>query len=361
MVVACSEKLFHLLYFVLLGLGFYWVSTGEILYTFLEKKTGFSESSEPMTELPTILVIIDSYPGSDFKYQEHFNLSFMEHTSSLSYLANLTWGENSVNGSPLKVDFEEIFDGNHRGLKITPLMTYSSEMPLHYTLTCTFWNTTDTPVVMIRMSSEGNFISLNQIDIDPWFRASPGTTQAVTIFPEKHVLLKSLGKCQDKSYSELWLHNLAKAVSPKCPTPCRKSLEFLDYGKRWNQILEDLPFCQTPEEIECFHEMFEQAKPQVNSKPCTRIQYKGVTKMWNSRHPFRNKARFILKFLDDFTMSVKEEYLIYDYVGFISSVGGTLGICVGISIYGFIEVAVTYFKKLLDWINKQNYGFTNNN
>ena len=32
-------------------------------------------------------------------------------------------------------------------------------------------------------------------------------------------------------------------------------------------------------------------------------------------------------------MTVKEEYLIYDYVGLISSVGGTLGICVGFSFY----------------------------
>ena len=76
--------------------------------------------------------------------------------------------------------------------------------------------------------------------------------------------------------------------------------------------------------------------------------------MWNSNgHPYRkNRATFILKFLEDFTMSVKEEYLLYDYVGFISSVGGTLGICVGISIYGFIEVSVTYSQKLLDWIKK---------
>ena len=42
--------------------------------------------------------------------------------------------------------------------------------------------------------------------------------------------------------------------------------------------------------------------------------------------------------------TVKEEYLMYDYVGLVSSVGGTLGICVGISFYGVIETILDIFK-----------------
>ena len=34
-------------------------------------------------------------------------------------------------------------------------------------------------------------------------------------------------------------------------------------------------------------------------------------------------------------MKIKEEYLIYDMIAFISSVGGTLGLCVGFSFYNF--------------------------
>ena len=49
-------------------------------------------------------------------------------------------------------------------------------------------------------------------------------------------------------------------------------------------------------------------------------------------------------------MTVKEEYLIYDYLGLISSVGGTLGICAGISFYGISEDMVGCMVAGVNWI-----------
>ena len=42
--------------------------------------------------------------------------------------------------------------------------------------------------------------------------------------------------------------------------------------------------------------------------------------------------------------------LTYDYMGLISSVGGTLGICVGISLYGISEDIVGCMVAGVNWI-----------
>ena len=42
---------------------------------------------------------------------------------------------------------------------------------------------------------------------------------------------------------------------------------------------------------------------------------------------------------------VYEEYLIYDTMGMIGSVGGTLGVFIGFSMTGLISTAIDYFRK----------------
>ena len=63
-----------------------------------------------------------------------------------------------------------------------------------------------------------------------------------------------------------------------------------------------------------------------------------------------NKIEYKLKFKDPPMMTVREEYLIYDYVGLISSVGGILGICIGISFYGISESLVGFIDTGINWI-----------
>ena len=80
------------------------------------------------------------------------------------------------------------------------------------------------------------------------------------------------------------------------------------------------------------------AKPtDPTSKPCHRLQYTGVFTGIYEALTSMNRIEYTIYFKDPPMMTVKEEYLIYDYVGLISSVGGTLGICVGISFYGISE------------------------
>ena len=113
-----------LVYLVLLLVGVYFVYQGDAVNKFFKKRTNFVEYHEPITELPTIITYIDSLERGQFKYGKDFNISF-EHKETW-IPANLTFGENEVNGSPLKVDFEAIDDGYK--FKITPI-NYQPGMP----------------------------------------------------------------------------------------------------------------------------------------------------------------------------------------------------------------------------------------
>ena len=130
-----------LLYICLLALGIYWVCIGDAFNKYLTEKTGFAESAEPSSELPTILFQFEE-TGSLPKYGEDFKLSY-----SVRYIiykkqipVNLTLGENIIPGPGinLKILLEEIRTSpwlKDLYYKITP-QNFSSGTPVSYNLQC---------------------------------------------------------------------------------------------------------------------------------------------------------------------------------------------------------------------------------
>ena len=176
-----------------------------------------------------------------------------------------------------------------------------------------------------------------------------GSNKIVTVSAEKYKYLKALGECTDQysSYNEIWVAKTVEKMKEICgETICRPTLTL---GKRLDKFINCLPFCQLETDGQCFREAFNKTltvKPKV-LKPCTRIHYKGMANIDPSGFGLAkklNQASCRLQFKDPPMTTVKEEYLIYDYVGLVSSVGGTLGICVGISFYGVIETIMDIFK-----------------
>ena len=167
-------------------------------------------------------------------------------------------------------------------------------------------------------------------------------------------VLKSLGKCQDHfEYNELWLHKLVEQVRKTCTTPCLPQ-DFDKLSRKWHNIIKELPECQNIAEDLCFYKAFKKAQPDVRSRSCTRMHYKTVHTINGNED--QNRAAFTIDFLDPPVVAVKEEYLVYDGVALISSVGGLLGICVGISFHGFSGVILRYLQVIFDWAKRQRRG-----
>ena len=169
------------------------------------------------------------------------------------------------------------------------------------------------------------------------YRLDFGEVMGITLFAKKKIYLK--GKCQESfpSENELWLHWFVQKVRQICANPCQPNFYI---GERLNEIIKVLPICKNL----C-------SKPKdPTSKPCTRVRYTEAITDYRITDVRRIEYQF--KFKDSPMMKVQEEYVIYDYVGLLSSVGGILGICVGISFYGISENLVTYMKAGINWIQR---------
>ena len=85
-------------------------------------------------------------------------------------------------------------------------------------------------------------------------------------------------------------------------------------------------------------------------KTCTMLQYSGDIE-WEYVTDER-EVYFAYNFLPPKTVSVHEEYLIYDTIGFIGSLGGTLGMFIGFSINNtfssFVKFIVFLKSRLFD-------------
>ena len=51
---------------------------------------------------------------------------------------------------------------------------------------------------------------------------------------------------------------------------------------------------------------------------------------------------------------VKEEYLVYDAIAFVSSIGGTLGLCIGFSFYSLISVIMGWVEIGIKKLKRNN-------
>ena len=81
-------------------------------------------------------------------------------------------------------------------------------------------------------------------------------------------------------------------------------------------------------------------------KPCTKVEYTGTTRTHVSPH-WNMSATFKYGFSSPPAVQVYEEYLILDPVGLISSIGGTLGICIGASIHGFLTFCLSHLVSII--------------
>ena len=86
-------------------------------------------------------------------------------------------------------------------------------------------------------------------------------------------------------------------------------------------------------------------------KPCTILEYKGkmMNPSWEKKTTSSMKGDFeiVYQFIPPMMTEVHEEYLIFDMVGMIGSVRGTLGMCIGFSFSGVTTMILDYIQTKL--------------
>ena len=109
----------------------------------------------------------------------------------------------------------------------------------------------------------------------------------------------------------------------------------------------------TCSEANCYTKEYKKLKKYVEGleKPCTIVEYTGTTRThkWN----WNQLATLKYGFSSPPAVQVYEEYLILDPVGLISSIGGTLGICIGASIHGFLTFCLSHLVSIISKKSKK--------
>ena len=73
-------------------------------------------------------------------------------------------------------------------------------------------------------------------------------------------------------------------------------------------------------------------------------------------HKKGNEAVYQIVFASPPKVIVKEEYLIYDNVSMISSIGGTMGLCIGFSFYNLANLLKNWLEIGIDWVKAKIAG-----
>ena len=333
--------------------GLYFIYQGGIVQRFNLKRTNFAIYSEPIVELPTIVAYVYPWTNEIF-YGTNFNISYEKRNPSTSDTVSgtkLVYGENSIQDTNLKVEFQKFQSNN---FKIRPL-NYKTGMDHDYVLTFKF---SDSSImanrsVGIHSSTENNTTPCGETDyydgIAEDIALKLGSYHEMYHYPEKYIYLEDDGKCRHQPYVEEVNKYVEKHLFAHCTKPCRPNLaqQFSTcWGLGLSDIIMSLPICNNDKELGCALDIIDEAKNAIMEKPCTKLQYKIFSSSWEGSENAIRVSLFIAK---PQKVTVHEEYLIYDLITVIGAIGGTFSLWTGISFKEIMISMLCNLKQMLEW------------
>ena len=215
----------------------------------------------------------------------------------------------------------------------------------------------DLPMLTIYFTSEQNAYG---IMFSEWmdgevleFNIENNTYEEISLRPERYIFLKAKSKCFDESFYECFGLKFLSNNFDGCQTKCLPYDNFL-----LNATYEEKQYatCQTHEELECSIEIAKSVFANITEtnvcNSCSILQYSGKVQ-YKEKHPYeQHYVELKYRFANPRSVKVHEEYLIYDRIGLIGSVGGTLGIFIGFSFTGVVTCFINFLKKLSWFCNR---------
>ena len=152
----------------------------------------------------------------------------------------------------------------------------------------------------------------------------------VQLKTEKRINSNSKTPCRKESFYECFENRFLKNGIGKCINFC--SPISLPNNK--------IPLCINLDDMKCANEIFLKVFQNITRnecpRPCESIGY-SVQNQWMGQAKNTHLFRFVYEFLINEHLQVYEEYLIYNTINLVGSVGGTLGIFVGFSLKDFFS------------------------
>ena len=172
----------------------------------------------------------------------------------------------------------------------------------------------------------------------------PGHFVKLDIRQKKYTYVNHDEKCSNQTFVEQWMPYLLKANFSKSPKKCANNLMLAS---------NELPLCgwgsgQNAKNRhgaqKVIYDSYTNFRKKIGHKrPCKVIEYTGETTSDNVKH---SKNTFVMRFqFGSPGMTIHyTERLVFDLVGMVGSVGGTLGMCIGFSFSGLTSTVLDSIK-----------------
>ena len=320
----------------------------EAFAKYQSKDTNLKRRHQEVRKHPTLTICFnptfdDGIYGQDFHFNIYDNkeklFEDIEHKTNV-----LQEGANSEH----EVDLIAIFSSYYgRCFKINPRKHIVSKS-FTTTITIKFRNSlskSKIPSAEVYFTSETNSIGIGRAY---WYEGEElmvsvpvNRRKAIQITEREFNYLEEKQGCSNQ---ESWYECYAKLVEGSSFGTCLSKC--LAHSIRHNGS-ENMMFCkQNTEEWNCSNKFLRHLRKDVIEngtcpRSCAITNYKGkITHDFAFDH--KNTIAFSYYFAPPFISIIYEEYLLFDFLGLISSVGGTLGMFIGFSFIAIISIVFSY-------------------
>ena len=169
------------------------------------------------------------------------------------------------------------------------------------------------------------------------FEVNQNFHKVIDLKQEKYIYLqKAKSKCSHESFYECLVKRIVATDFKNCHKKCNPMTFTLPSSEEYDKI----HLC-TEKERPCANNLlvhlFQNTTTQICKKLCQILQYSGKLVMVYDHKQGPYNFSFRYRFAPPHTAKIFEEYLIYDIVNMVGSVGGNLGMWIGFSFTGFIS------------------------
>ena len=316
-----------------------------VLNKFFSGKTSFNQSQEPIKELPTIMICFSKSNSRkiEYEYGSDFKIYYERSTSARNLAYNndfLKEGENTTTMEEIVYLEKIITKGMGNCFKIT---TFSINMNSAITYIILYFNKSsildDFHTLDIFFTSAKNSYGV----VGNWWlngkvmkaQVNKGMYKKIDLKQEQYRYMTTAtnNKCSYESYYEC----MSRLISANLDG----SLEKCSLVS-----LPSLPICKIKSDyvLEEFWSNWDKAEEKCPIKLCITLEYSGVSGYYKKLNDKNVTVGFAYKISSNL-VTIYEEYLIYDAISTVGSVGGTLGMCIGFSFTGVISFLINLIQK----------------
>ena len=317
----------------------------DVLDQFHTKATFMGQSLEPITKLPTIVFCVNS--------KLSWNSMSSKGQVKVKYYTDVT---NQVLKEYESMDFQEtnetIFLQQYSGKCVQVKSEIKSivKRGTNHNIRISFMNIKPMPksVTAYFTSKENSYGVFN----NEWYDGQVfeqtiqlGHRVKVNLKPVEYTYLNDDNQCSDLTFLDQWKLHLKNANFSECFQKCTKS-PFL--------VSDDLSFCGWDSKSDsCPSKLIMKKYKEIRSeigyqRPCNILEYMGQ-KTYDALR-FEKKDGFEIRYQftpPEMTLHFTER-LVFDTIGMVGSIGGTLGMCIGFSFSGITSTVLEFIQSRIN-------------